>query len=276
MNISKFTQIIKHSLLIFHFSLFILLAPSVSAQSWKLYKKNDALDCRFFATDNLHNIYIITPKSEILKYNEDGSFEARFASLKMGKMGHFDAMNPFKLLVYYPDFQTIQLLDRELNSLGSFNLLDRGVARVGAVAMSDDGKIWIYDAGTNKIMTISGTEKAQQVQGGIVPFAGSTPNQMIFRSNNLYVNVPEKGIYMFDRFGKYLKLLNIKNASYFQVFGNELLYNQLGKMYIFNLQTLKSAEMKMPEGVKGSEPLRLEKNWLFVQQGRTIVIYEDK
>lgn len=269
----RFTQIIKS--LFFIVSLFTLTTPSVSAQKWKLFKKNDALNCRSFATDNLHNIYIITPKNEILKYNEDGSFEARFASLKMGQLGHFDAMNPFKLLVYYPDFQTIQLLDRELNSLGSINLRDKGIAQVGAVAMSDDGKIWVYDAGTKKIATLSGAEKAEQVQGGVVPFAGSTPTQLIFRSNQLYANIPDKGIYVFDRFGKYLKLLNIKNANYFQVFGNELLYNQQGKMYIFNLQTLKAREMKMPENVKGSEPLRLEKNWLFVQQGKTIVIYEE-
>lgn len=269
----QFTQIIKS--LTFFVIIFIAAPPSVSAQNWKLFKKNDALNCRSFATDNLHNIYILTPKNEILKYNEDGSFESRFASLKMGQIGHFDAMNPFKLLVYYPDFQSIQLLDKELNSLGSFNIRDKGVAQVGAVAMSDDGKIWVYDAGTKKILTLSHTENAQQTQGGIVPFAGAIPTQMIFRSNQLYVNVPDKGIYVFDRFGKYLKLLNIKNANYFQVFGNDLLYNQQGKMYIFNLQTLKPREMKMPEGVKGSEPLRLEKNWLFVQQGKTIVIYEE-
>lgn len=250
--------------------------PSVSAQNWKLYKRNDALDCRFFVTDNLHNVYIITSKSEILKYGEDGSFEARYANLKLGRIGMLDAMNPFKLLVYYPDFQTVQLLDRELNSLGSFNLLDLGMARVGAVAMADDGKIWVYDNGTNKLMTMTNATRAQPAQSGIVPFAGSNPVQMIFRNNTLYANVPEKGIYVFDRFGKYQKLLDIKNVTYFQVVDNQLYYAQNGQMYIFNLQTLKSSVMKMPEGIRGNEPLRLEKNWLFVQQGKTIIIHEDK
>ena len=33
--------------------------------------------------------------------------------------------------------------------------------------------------------------------------------------------------------------------------------------------------MKLPEGIKGTEPMRLEKNWLFVQQGKTIFVHED-
>ena len=259
-----------------YYLLLILFAPSVSAQNWKLYKKNDALDCRFFISDNLHNVYIITSKSEILKYGEDGSFEARYANLKLGKLGQLDAMNPFKLLVYYPDFQTVQLLDRELNSLGSFNLLDLGIVRVGAVAMADDGKIWIYDTGTNKLMTLTGNTRAQQAQSSVVPFISSNPTQMIFRNNALYVNIPDKGIYVFDRFGKFTKTLNIKNISYFQVVDNQLLYNQGGKLFSFQLQTLKTTLMKLPEGIKGSEPMRLEKNWLFVQQGKTIFVHEDK
>ena len=67
---------ITHYLLpIIYCLLLMITPPSVSAQNWKLYKKNDALDCRFFVSDNLHNVYIITSKSEILKYGEDGSFE---------------------------------------------------------------------------------------------------------------------------------------------------------------------------------------------------------
>lgn len=249
--------------------------PSVFGQNWKLYKKNDALDCRFFVTDALHNVYIITSKNEILKYNADGSFEARYVNLKMGKLAMLDATNSFKLMVYYPDFQTVQLLDNELNSLGSVNLLDAGVARVGSLTMSDDGKVWIYDAGTNKLITLA-DKKAQQTQSSIVPFAGSTPNLMLFRNNTLYVAVQGKGIYTFDRFGKFLKLLDIKNANYFQVVDNQLFYQQLGKLSIMNLQTQKSSAMKMPEGITGNEPLRLEKSWLFVQQGKTIIIHEDK
>jgi hypothetical protein len=243
--------------------------PSVFAQNWKFFKKNDALDCRFFSTDALNNIYIITSKNEILKYGSDGSFEARFVNLKMGKLAQLDALNPMKLMVYYPDFQIVQLLDNELNSLGSVNLLDAGVARVGA------GKVWVYDAGTNKLMTLN-DKKAQAVSSAVVPFAGSTPTQMLFKNNTLYVNIPTKGIYTFDRFGKYLKLLDIKNASHFQVFDNQFFYTKNGQCARFNLQTLKSTPMVMPEGIVGNEPLRLEKKWLFVQKGKTIVIHQEE
>jgi hypothetical protein len=253
----------------------LLATPSVFGQNWKLYKKNAALDCQFFTTDNLHNIYITTSKNEILKYNEDGSFDARFVNIKMGKLGVFDATNPFKLLVYYPDFQTIQLLDKELNSLGSFNLNDLNIIRVGAVTMSDDGNVWVYDAGNNKLLKISGTgSNVKQSESAVVPFAGSTPTQMLFKDNFLFVNIPAKGVYQFDRFGKFVKTVDIKNISYFQVIDNQLFYKQKDVISRFHLQTLKTVVVKMPDGVTGKEPLRLEKNWLFTQQGKTIFVHE--
>jgi hypothetical protein len=266
--------ILKFPLLIFSF--LILSTPSVFGQNWKLYKKNAALDCQFFTTDNLHNIYITTAKNEILKYNEDGSFDARFVNIKMGKLGVFDATNPFKLMVYYPDFQTVQLLDKELNSLGSFNLNDLNVIRVGAVTMSDDGNVWVYDAGNNKLLKISGTgSNVKQSESAVVPFAGSMPTQMLFKDNFLFVNIPTKGVYQFDRFGKFVKNIDIKNISYFQVIDNQLFYKQKDIISRFHLQTLKTVAVKMPEGVTGKEPLRLEKNWLFTQQGKTIFVHEE-
>ncbi len=253
----------------------LLIPPSVFGQNWKLYKKNDALDCRFFVTDAMHNIYIITSKNEILKYNQDGSFEARYVNLKMGKLAQLDVSNPFKLLAYYSDFQLVQLLDTELNSLGSVNLLDAGVARVGAIAMSDDGKVWIYDVGTTKLLTLA-DKKAQQTQSAVVPFSGATPSQMVVKNNVLYANVQGKGIFTFDRFGKYIKTLDIKNCNYFQVFDNQLFYQQNGTFNIFNLQTQKSTPMTLPEGIVGNEPLRLEKSWLFVQKGKSIIIHVEQ
>ena len=261
--------------IILNLSFLILTTPSVFGQNWKLYKKNDALDCRFFTTDNLHNVYILTSKNEILKYNQDGSFDARFVNIKMGKLGVFDATNAFKLMVYYPDFQTIQLLDKELNSLGSFNLNDLNIIRVGAVTMSDDGNVWVYDAGNNKLLKISGTgSNVKQSESGVVPFAGAMPTQMLFKDNFLFVNIPTKGIYQFDRFGKFVKNFDIKNITYFQVIDSQIFYRQTDKLSRFHLQTLKTALIKLPEGVTGKEPLRLEKNWLFTQQGKTIVIHE--
>ena len=266
----------KFSLVAFLFVLlFTTNTPSVFSQNWKLYKKNAALDCRYFTTDGLNNIYVITSKNEILKYNQDGSFDSRFVSLKMGKLGTVDASNPFKLLLYYPDFQTVQMLDKDLNSLGSFNLNDLGIAQTGGIAMSDDGRTWVYDAAENKLKTVNG-DAGRQVQSAVVPFVGSAVSQMVFRGNTLYVNVPDKGIYLFDRFGKFIKTLDIKNSNYFQVIDNQLFYSQNGQLFRFQLQTLQTLPVKMPEGIVGTELMRLQKNWLFVQQGKTIIVHEEK
>ncbi len=255
-------------------SLSVLFSITLSAQNWKPFKKNAALDCRFFTTDRLQNIYIITAKNEILKYNQDGSFDAQYVNLEMGRLGVLDASNPFKILVYYPDFQSFKLLDKELNTLGTYNLNNLGVARVGSIAMGDDGRVWIYDAGKNKLFTFDNGQ-TQQVQGGVMPFAGKVPSMMLMRENTLFVNVPTEGVFLFDRFGKYLKKLDLKNVSYFQVIGNQLFFQQNGKIMRYNLQNFATSPLPLPSDVKGDELVRMEKNFLYTQQGKTIVVHQD-
>ena len=88
MKMLKSIQIImKFKLSFLSFAFCLLALPSVSAQQWKLFKKNDSLDCRYFLTDHLKNIYIITHRNELLKYDGDGYFDSRFSFKKFGKIG---------------------------------------------------------------------------------------------------------------------------------------------------------------------------------------------
>ena len=45
---------------------------------------------------------------------------------------------------------------------------------------------------------------------------------------------------------------------------------------MFHLQTLTTTLVKLPDGVKGEQQMRLERNRLFVQRGGSIDIYEEK
>jgi hypothetical protein len=221
---------------------------------------------------------VVTNKNEILSYDNTGLFESRYANKKLGRMTYVDATIPFKILLYYPDFQTIMLIDRDLNSIGSINLNDLNVARAITVTMGDDGSIWVFDGGKNMFLKFNFNpgQTTRDVESPVVPFRGHTPTQLVFRNNKLYVNVPVKGIYEFDRFGKLVRLLDIKNADNFQVIENQLLFKKDNILHSFNLKTQAVQTVNLPRGVTGNQAMRMEKKRLFVQRQTSIDIYDQQ
>jgi hypothetical protein len=264
--------------LIWAFLVFIVLGPlSMSAQNWKLFKKNDSLDCRSFATDPLFNLYIITSKNEVLKYDPQGFFDSRYSNKKFGRIGLIDGTNAFKVVFWFPDFQTIQLMDALVNPIITLNLNDLGVSRAAAVAMSEDNFLWIFDAGVNQLLKYSADQSGVKlIEKTPITLAGLQPTGMTVRQNLIYMNLPNQGILIFDRFGKKVKTLDIKNAVDFQVIDNQLFYKQNDTLFRFHLQTLVTTAIKLPEGVKGEQAMRLERGRLFVKRGGSIDVFEEK
>ena len=266
----------KLNLLVFVFLL--VSTPSVSAQQWKLFKKNDSLDCRYFLTDHLKNIYVVTNKSEVLKYDGEGYFDSRFSYKKFGRIGSVDVSNPFKIILYYADYQCIVLIDAALNPIKTLFLNDMRVANASAIAMGDSGHLWIYDSGVNKILRFSVDASGFNLAYSTPPLSisGLQPSQMLIRENFVYMNVPQKGIFVFDQFGKYIKTLDILNASGLQIIENKLFYKQSNQFFRYNLQTLTKTTINLPEGVSGDRYMQIQKGRLYAQRSTSIDVYDEK
>ena len=268
----------KFSFLVLAFCLISL--PTVSAQKWTLFKKNDSLDCRYFLTDHLKNIYIITNKNELLKYDGEGYFDSRFSFKKFGRIASVDVTNPFKIILYYTDYQCIVIIDAALNPIKTIFLNDMGVANAGAIAMGDGGHIWIYDAGVNKILRYSvdatGFKLSYKSTTLDQNLSGLLVNQMLIKDNYIYMNVPTKGILVFDQLGKYLKTLDIMNASGIQIIDNQLFYKQKNQFFRFNLQTLAKTLINLPEDVSGDRYIQIQKGRIYAQRSTSIDVYDEK
>src|SRR4028119_2140574 len=69
---------------------------------------------RRIATDELGNIYAIHTDNTIARYNERGDSTGFYRSTLNGLVGMVDATNPLRVLLYFPSFNKVQLLDRQL------------------------------------------------------------------------------------------------------------------------------------------------------------------
>ena len=255
---------------------YCLLPTPAPAQTYTLLK-TITQKTQAFTTDALQNVYIITPENTLIKYDTDGNEVFRYAAKTNGKLETIDASNPFNILLYYPDFQTLVTLDRTLTETGTYNLYDLQIAQPTAVALSDVNEIWIYDNAPFQLRKfVKETNFWKQTSHFSVQFPNSKPNGMIAKDGSVYLNVPTYGIYVFDNYGHLDKTLSIKNITDFQWFDNQIIYRQNGEYFRYLIKSSATVPLHLPESAKPTEHVRVEKGRLFIQKPEGIEIYSAK
>lgn len=103
----------------------------------------------FLGFDNQLNNYSI--KNNILTKNSE-TITYQYNNLGLGKITRVDFQNPLQIVVFYKNFNTVVLLDNQLNEIKKidFNLKSTPVT-LEAVALSSQNQIWIYDSISSKI-----------------------------------------------------------------------------------------------------------------------------
>lgn len=103
----------------------------------------------FLGFDNQKNAYSLQ-ENVLSKSTAFNTFE--FKRVSLGKITHVDFQNPLQIVVFYDDFNTVILLDNQLNETKKidFNLLEE-VVNIDAVALSSQNRLWLFDGISSKI-----------------------------------------------------------------------------------------------------------------------------
>ena len=103
----------------------------------------------FLGFDNQKSTYSL--KNNILTKNSD-SILYQYNNLSLGIITKVDFQNPLQIVVFYKNFNTVVLLDNQLNEIKKidFNLKITPIT-LEAVVLSSQNQIWIYDSISSKI-----------------------------------------------------------------------------------------------------------------------------
>ena len=185
--------------------------------------------------------YYISNSTSIWKTSSQNNQKFVFDSKKSGTITLIDAGDPMKILVFYKDLSLITFLDNFLAE-GSFNisLMDFGLDQAEVVCKSLNNGIWVYDVKQDKLVKISNTLKIEVEILNIQRIIGETisPIQMLERTTGLYINDPQKGIFVFDNYGAFLRKIPELNISKFNVIENTLAFRQGNEINTLNTRTL--------------------------------------
>lgn len=231
-----------------------------------------------FATgDNLSNTYLISENNAIHKYDSLGRRVNTFTNKRLGSPTFLDASNPLKILVWYPDFQTLLWLDRTLNEMGRLEFSALELYAVRCVSMAFDGNIWIFDDAVSRAMKLS--------LDGQVLFESPPLNRYFtrrfsatrLRDSGQFVCLsdPESGFCLLDQYGNLVEAYSTLRIPDFETAGDWMFYISQGLLQAQGLGHIASFQVTLPEdSTDRSDASWLGKHRVYIQNGKNLMIYD--
>ncbi len=181
----------------------------------------------FYKVDQLGNVYYVDSKNALGKFEPQQARTTKFADLQSGRLGFIDISNPLRILVFYPDFFITRFLDINLTEISNFkitNTYNEGLIKL--VCTSNNNGFWIYDEINRKLLKMGDNFKTIQQSSDIFILTGKNikPNFMIEQGDEVYVNDPTLGVFVFDVFGGYKKTIPILGLSEFRIENGSIVY----------------------------------------------------
>lgn len=248
--------------------LFFLCAFRQSNGPLRIAKKHQD-----FAVDHLGNIYLVN-ESELLKYLSNGQYYNRYSNLKFGSITSVDATNSLRLLLFYKEYQQIVFLDNQLSQNNQpVSLEDMGYEQTELVCQSANNGFWIFNKANNEVLRFDEDLKRLVATGNLKQILQRemNPNFMTEHNGYLFLNCPESGIYVFDMFGTFNKLITLKDLKHFQVSDGVIYYIRQNKVFSYQYKLFEEASDTLR--LSNSRKVFYMKGKLLVSNNDTLMVY---
>lgn len=168
----------------------------------------------FFTIDKFGNFYFVKG-DKIIKTDKNFDTIAEFSDKSKGNIGSIDALDPFRLMIFYPQFNSIVFLDKVFNQLRSTIFLDDiEYFSVAAVCSSNFGSFRIFNNNCNCIQLIDNNLRILQRSSSLNFLSFNVKITKILEINDHVLAFDDTGnIYIFDIFGTFISVFNDVKAK---------------------------------------------------------------
>jgi hypothetical protein len=201
----------------------------------------------YLGFDNQKNQYGI--KNNVVIKRSTTDFE--YKNIGLGKITYVDFQNPLQIIVFYKDFNTVVLLDNQLNEIKRIDFnLNPELIQLEAVGLSAQNQLWIYDGITNKIGLYNITNDhlkwiSTPIKRGINKyFSDYTFFYWIDVNNQLFSSSIYGTIYRIGIVPKHDKIQLISNST--------ALYSYENEIYFYEITKERSSKIKLTENFVGN------------------------
>lgn len=171
---------------------------------------------QLLAIDQLQQVYTKDSLQTLRKYDSNGQLLFEYQNQNLGDLSTCDANDPFGILLFYPDFNTLILLDRTLNPLSEIQLDVLSIYGAKVVATSIDKQIWLYDQQDFTLKKISRQGRILQESADLSRWIDNNfqAKRLVVQANAIFLHSKHNQLLKFSPFGQFEKEIRIE-ASYF-------------------------------------------------------------
>ncbi len=187
--------------------------------------------------DEFKNIYFI--KNNVL-FKKSTKNTINYSNVQLGQITSVNIQNPFKLVIFYKEFNSVILLDNNLNELTNRIDLTKETRfnNVQFVSGSSENDLWIFSDDT-KLYLYDYKKHSLKVETQPMNFYhdGFNPNLIKSTYKNVWL-LSKKGILKFNEYGNFIQFYGIDNVSnIFPLRKNFIYYKDNSLYYLENTKT---------------------------------------
>lgn len=199
------------------------------------------------AIDNLQNLYILSSKGQIRKFNAAGDSTGIYNQVRnFGPLYSLDVSNPLRPVLFYKDFSSVVILDRFLAVRTTLDLRRAGILQPGAAGLSYDNRLWVFDELENKLKKVDESGNLLMETPDFRNLFAETirPQKIIDDNGMVYLADSAKGVYIFDNYGTFKKRVQLRNWQHVAVKEQYLIQTSPTGISVWDTRTYK--ELKRP------------------------------
>jgi hypothetical protein len=253
--------------------LLLLLLSFTGDNEYKLINRIYFPEATYLTTDKLGYAYVIV-ENQLLQFDKSGKPVANFSEKNLGSLTFVDAGNPMKILLFYPDFARVIILDSKLTQQADIKFREIGINQPLAVCNSGENGYWVYDREDDQLKKIDPALKIIQQSGNLTQLLGYQvqPDQMIEENGFVYLNNPESGLLVFDRLATFYKTIPFPGIENFQVMDKDILFTRKNKFARYNNKSFSETEILLPQH-DSVRSARIEQNQLYLLTSDSLNFY---
>ncbi|WP_367392285.1 hypothetical protein [Lewinella sp. LCG006] len=253
---------------------FLLVGKAQPADSlWQITFQKDSIVT--FAVDPLQQLLAVDHQGVLTQYSPQGKALFQFHNTTLGEDFTIDATDPFNILLFYQEQQTIVLLDRTLSERATLDLRDTPVQYATAVARSHDNNLWVYDEWAGRLYRLSARGELLFTSNDFRLSEDLTdgPTQILRWGDRLALNFPQRGIALFSILGQleaWWEITEVEDCFFQQ---QQLYFRQNGDYYRYFPQQQVTQILEWPEPTKQPTFYReqLDRRYLLFADGTLVV-----
>lgn len=124
---------------------------SIYSDSFNLVQEIKGLKAVSIHSTKTDQLIVLTSDNEILKLDTTGKILFKYTNNYMGTPQFIYTDNLLHIVLFYPAYQTLLILDQWMNELRRINLSEFSIPFVSTIGVGPDMSIWYYDDQVKRI-----------------------------------------------------------------------------------------------------------------------------